>query len=32
LEVLTQASKERQKALYQAALELYGLLKDDECW
>ncbi|KAF1795391.1 Zinc finger, MYND-type [Phytophthora cactorum] len=26
------ASKERQKALYQAALELYGLLKDDDCW
>ncbi|KAG7376486.1 hypothetical protein PHYPSEUDO_013302 [Phytophthora pseudosyringae] len=26
------ASKERQKALYQAALELYGLLKDEECW
>uniref|UniRef100_M4B766 MYND-type domain-containing protein n=1 Tax=Hyaloperonospora arabidopsidis (strain Emoy2) TaxID=559515 RepID=M4B766_HYAAE len=27
-----QAPKEQQKALYQAALELYGLLKDDECW
>ncbi|KAG6620889.1 SET and MYND domain-containing protein [Phytophthora cinnamomi] len=26
------ASKEQQKALYQAALELYGLLKDEECW
>ncbi|CAH0476139.1 unnamed protein product [Peronospora belbahrii] len=26
------ASKERQKVLYQAVLELYGLLKDDECW
>ncbi|EEY55018.1 uncharacterized protein PITG_08602 [Phytophthora infestans T30-4] len=27
-----EASKERQKALYQAVLELYGLLKDEECW
>lgn len=26
------ASKEQQKALYQAALEVYGLLKDEECW
>ncbi|KAL3661695.1 hypothetical protein V7S43_013454 [Phytophthora oleae] len=26
------ASKERQKALYQAAVELYGLLKDEACW
>ncbi|ETK76726.1 hypothetical protein F441_17283 [Phytophthora nicotianae CJ01A1] len=26
------APKERQKAMYQAALELYGLLKDEECW
>ncbi|KAF4322667.1 hypothetical protein BBO99_00002727 [Phytophthora kernoviae] len=26
------APKEQQKALYQAALELYGLLKDEECW
>ncbi|CAI5722563.1 unnamed protein product [Hyaloperonospora brassicae] len=27
-----QAPKEQQKGLYQAVLELYGLLKDDECW
>ncbi|EGZ22039.1 hypothetical protein PHYSODRAFT_354433 [Phytophthora sojae] len=26
------ASKEQQKALHQTALELYGLLKDEECW
>ncbi|KAE8908995.1 hypothetical protein PF005_g15850 [Phytophthora fragariae] len=26
------ASAEQQKALYQAALELYGLLKDEDCW
>ncbi|POM80091.1 LOW QUALITY PROTEIN: hypothetical protein PHPALM_2114 [Phytophthora palmivora] len=26
------ASKEQQKTLYQAVLELYGLLKDEECW
>ncbi|KAG7395923.1 hypothetical protein PHYBOEH_003048 [Phytophthora boehmeriae] len=27
-----EAPKEQQKAVYQAALELYGLLKDEECW
>ncbi|CAI5715148.1 unnamed protein product [Peronospora effusa] len=27
-----EASKERQKVLFQAALGLYGLLRDDECW
>ncbi|RLN97309.1 hypothetical protein BBJ28_00021000 [Nothophytophthora sp. Chile5] len=30
--LLALESKERQKILYQAALELYGLLMDEECW
>lgn len=27
-----QESAENQKALYQAALDLYSLLRDEECW